>query len=53
MLSVVKIRAANVRECLVSQLAKKEGKWLHMVGVVIDDQILALETYTKSSKKEY
>lgn len=35
-LSGAKHRPADVEERLVSQLTKREGKWLHMVGVVID-----------------
>ena len=43
-LSGAKNRAANVRERLVSQLAKKEEEWVHMVCVVIGCETLFQKT---------
>lgn len=34
-LSGTKNGAANVRGCLVSQLGKKKGEWVHMIGIII------------------
>lgn len=52
MLSGAKIRAANVRECLASswQRGRKMVSY-RTVGVVIDYQVVSLETHTKSSKR--
>lgn len=35
MLSAAKNQAANVRECLLSELGKKNGEWVHLFGVII------------------
>lgn len=43
--------AANVRECLLSELGTKEGEWVHIFGVIIRYQILSLETH--SHQQEY
>lgn len=43
--------AANVRECLLSELGTKEGEWVPMFGVITRYQILSLETH--SHQKEY
>lgn len=51
MLPSAKNGTANVRECLVSQVGKKFGEWVHAVCVRISCQILPLETNRNSSKR--